>query len=569
MAPEGKSYSVLLIKKDAQEDHFLRKTLLNDPVFPSRIEQVASLDEAVKRLGKAPYHLLLMETEMEEETEEELEKIHKHPLPVPFVLLMPVKDEQLVRAALRCGVADVIVKSQSQFHELAAKLRDALQNFNQQAGHRVMDQDHFGKQEEETAPHKLSIRDELTGLYSHGYLYERVVREFSRASRYGYPISCVMIGMDDFKRVNEDYGYYAGEKILKEFAQLLFANCRMSDFVARYSGTEFCLVLPHSGYEAAKELAMRLKKVTEEHVFLEADHPVQVTLSIGVSAYPEDTMTQRADLIRYASEALLHSKSQGRNHITLFKEVVPAELDDLPSLHISEDKIAGFQRRMTDINNSFRKAYQEASKTLIMALEGKDKHTAGHSARTAKFSFWVAQAMGMSRDEAESVRLGTLLHDIGKICIPDSVLLKPGRLTMAEFEIIKNHAFLGYKMLKPIKFLQQESLVVLHHHEWFNGEGYPCRLKGNEIPLGARIAAVTDSYDTICTAGGRYKRTITVEGAVNELIACAGTQFDPEVVKAFISVLHARGELLTDNYNKEHLDSLIKNDPIPESESAA
>lgn len=567
MVPESKSYSILLIKRDLQEDHFLKKSLNESRIFPSRIDQVASLEEAMIRLKKNAYHLLLMETEMEEETQEELEKIHSTHLPLPFVLLLPVKDEHLLRMAMRCGVADVIVKSESQFHELAEKLRKAFQGFQgkeRRARPRTVSEEHEGGPSNGSM---LSIRDELTGLYSHGYLYERVVREFARASRYGYPISCMMIGLDGFKKINEDFGYYAGEKVLKEFAALLFENCRMSDFVARYSGKEFCIVLPHSGYEAVKELALRLKKVTEEHVFLKGEHAVQLTLSIGISAFPEDVMTQRADLIRFATEALLHSKSQGQSHMTLFKDVVPAALDDLPSLHISEDKIAGFQRRMADINHSFRKAYQEASKTLIMALEGKDKHTAGHSARTAKFSFWVAQAMGMSRDEAESVRLGTLLHDIGKICIPDSVLLKPGRLTMAEFEVIKQHAFLGYKMLKPIKFLQNESLVVLHHHEWFNGEGYPCRLKGNEIPLGARIAAVTDSYDTICTAGGRYKRTITVEGAVNELIACSGTQFDPEVVQAFIGVLKARGELLTDNYNKEHLESLIKTgiDPIPES----
>lgn len=556
MVKENKRFSVLLVKKELQDFDFLKRSLEQNRIFPSRIDLVPNFEEALHKLKQRNYHLLLLESELEEETQSELQEIQKHKIGIPFVLLLPVKDEQILRQAYRSGVADVMIKSEHQFHELAEKLRNSYQSFHSAKEKRRNILPEFSAEFQAEAP-ALSVRDEMTGLYTHAYLYERVVKEFSRASRYGYPLSCIMMDLDDFKKVNESFGYLAGEKLLKEFADLLFENCRMSDFVARYSGKEFCMVLPHSGYEGAKELAARLKKTAEEHIFLKGGQDARITLSIGIAAYPEDVMTQRADLIRFAAEALLHSKSQGRNHLTLYKDVIPAVLEDLPSLHISEDKIEGFQRRMGEINNSFRRAYQEASKTLIMALESKDKHTVGHSASTAKYSFWVAQAMGLNRDEAESVRLGTLLHDVGKICIPDSILLKPGRLTMAEFEVIKQHAFLGYKMLKPIKFLQQEALVVLHHHEWFNGEGYPCRLKGSEIPLGARIAAVTDSFDTIRTAGGRYKRTVTMEEAVNELIACAGTQFDPEVVKAFIGVLKARGEMVTDQYNEAHLNSLL------------
>jgi diguanylate cyclase (GGDEF)-like protein/putative nucleotidyltransferase with HDIG domain len=559
MTREGESFSVLLVKSNLDDFHIFKKCLEQSSGFSATIDVVPTLSEAFERLKDTPYHMALVESEIEDDNPDFLEKIREHHPKTPFVLLLPVKDDRLVREALRCGIADVIVKSESHFQQLAERLRESYHTYQQQAG-KTRSKEIFQPQEREADGVKpeLQIRDELTGLYTHGYLYERIVREFSRAERYSYPIASIMIDIDAFRAINEQHGYNAGEKLLKEMAGLLFENCRMTDFIARYGGEEFCVVLPHSGYEGANELAGRIKKVVEEHTFLPETHKIKITVSIGIAAHPEDAMHQRGDLIYFASEALLHAKSLGKNRITLFKEVIPEVNEDLPTLKISEEKIAEFQRRMAEINNTFRRSYLDTSRMLISALEGKDKHTVGHSASSAKYSYWVARAMGLGHDEAEIVRHGALLHDIGKICIPDTILLKPGRLTLAEFESMKQHSYLGYKILKPIKFLQQESLVVLHHHEWFNGEGYPCKLKGQEIPLGARIVGVVDSYDTMRMAGGRYKKTSTVEDTVNELIACSNTQFDPTVVKAFIEVLKDRGEMKSDNYNQAKLEEALK-----------
>ena len=230
----------------------------------------------------------------------------------------------------------------------------------------------------------------------------------------------------------------------------------------------------------------------------------------------------------------------------------------LPRIKISEDKVIEFQKRLSEIADSARRGYIESSKALVMALESKDPFTAGHSSRVARLSMQIAEAMGLPLDEAEIIEHAGLLHDIGKICISDEILLKPGRLTLAEYEAIKQHPYLGYRILKPIRFLQQEATLVLHHHEWFNGEGYPCRLRKNEIPAGARIIAVVDSYDTMRVAGGRYKKTMSVPETVNELIACSGTQFDPEVVQACVQVLLMRKELGADAYNKDGLRQALE-----------
>ena len=561
------SFSVLFVECDPDALDLVKKSLEENLQYPSSVEHAATVGEALEKLKNNSYDILLVESELEDENGLSLlEEMQRKQMNLPFVLMTPIRDDRLVKEAMKQGVADLIVKSENHFQELAAKLRRIYERFYQKTGSAVppvKPRERHGKNGRDRPEAKVdilrpSMKDELTGLYNHSYLQDRIVREFSRASRYGYPLSCLMIDIDQFKALNEEKGYRIGDALLKECAALLFENCRLSDFIARYGGEEFVVILPHVDYQGAADLAGRLRVTFAEHLFCRDSEEIYLTVSIGVSSFPEDKMERRSDLMIYAGEALLRSKTSGRNRVSLYQDILPVFGEEgLPDLKISEAKVMEFQRRMSEISNTARRAYIDASKALITALENKDRFTAGHAASCAKYSMQVAEAMGMSVDEAEVVEHAALLHDIGKICIPDNILLKPGKLTFAEFEAMKQHPYMGYKILKPIKFLREEAVLVLHHHEWFNGEGYPCRLKGNEIPLGARIISVIDSYDTMRIAGGRYKKTMTVADAVNELIACSVTQFDTQVVKAFVEVLKVRGELVGDDYHKSRLDELL------------
>lgn len=568
--PESTDFSVLLVESDTDFIPFFRKSLELDSQFPSQVDAASDFREALEKLRKNSYDLVLVESDVHGHPGLKLiEELNRQHINLPFVLLTPIHDDNLIREALKQGVADVIVKSQSQFHELAEKLRRSYQKFHGQPFERINSQAStldeitakpFRSFEVPLAP-KFNIQDELTGLYNHSYLQDRIVKEFSRAARYKFPISSIFLDIDHFKMINEKNGYRIGDAVLKESAGMLFDHCRMSDLIARYGGEEFAIVLPHIDYKGALDLAKRLRLVFSEHIFLRDTENIQLTVSIGVCSFPEDQMGKRSDLITLARKALLRSKASGRNQITLFRNLTPVADPELPHLKISEEKVEEFQRRLSDISEATRRVYIEASRALIFALESKDTFTVGHSARSEKYAMQVAQAMGMSLEEAEVVEHAALLHDIGKTCIPDNILLKPGKLTMAEYESMKQHPYLGFKILKPIKFLHEEAILVLHHHEWFNGEGYPSRLKGEEIPLGARIISVIDSYDTMRVAGGRYKKTMTVEDAVNELIAFSGTQFDARVVQAFIEVLKERKELISNNYNQSKLDELLRSLP--------
>lgn len=553
-------FSVLLVENDAEAVHLLQKGLRESRDLTFHVEFASGVSEAMLKLKASHFDLLLVDSNVEEDKGLQfLKEVQKMKLKLPFLLMTPVRDDNFAREAIKAGVSDLVIKSESHFQELAQKIKSSYEKFHETP--KGLDEFRAKLEEkiEDKEKPKNSVKDDLTGLYNHSYLHDRVVREFSSAARYGYALSCVMIDIDHFRSINEKFGYRSGEEILKQCGQMLFDNCRLSDCIARFGGEEFAIVLPHINYDGALELAQRLRLLFAKHMFIVDGQEIRLTLSIGVASFPDDPMKSRGDLLIFADQALSRAKTLGRNTVSLFKDMEPLLGDAFPTMKISEDKILDFQRRMSEISLSARKSYTETSKALITALENKDKHTVGHASSTARYSFYVAEAMGLPTDECEMVQCGGLLHDIGKICIPDAILLKPGRLTLTEYETMKQHPYLGYKMLKPIKFLQQEAIMVLHHHEWFNGEGYPCRLKGNEIPIGARIISVVDSYDTMRLAGGRYKKTISLDDTINELISCSGTQFDPEVVRVFIEVLKSRGDLKdTSRINLERLEHCLE-----------
>ncbi len=559
---------LLLVERDPNYLYLIRSILEANSRFPFQIDEAPNAEEAVARMREHPYHMLLLEDRLSENKQlEMLRRIQSEAPDFPVVLMTDVRDDALAREALFHGVSELIIKSESQFNDLAARLEMSYRNFCmahpglmeskrivQEAERRL---DAGGVRFVPRTPEVDSHRDDLTGIYNHTYLHDCLSREFAAAQRYGYPLSCLFIDLDHFKAINESLSFEKGDLILKQCAKILLDNCRMTDIVARFGGEKFVILLPHAAYAGALDLADRLRQLLMKHTFLPEESQAHLTISIGAASFPEDDARQRFDLIDFSLKAALRSKLGGRNRITRYKDVLSVFADDFPALKMSEDKIVTFQRRLSEISDNARRAYLEASRTLIQTLETKDKFTANHSVVVARDALEVAETLGMSPEEAEVVQHAALLHDIGKLSIPDELLQKKDKLTFPEYETIKQHAYFGYKILKPIKFLQEEAILVLHHHEWFNGQGYPSRLKGIDIPLGARIIAVTDTFDTMRASGSRYKKIISAQDAVRELIRCSGTQFDPVVVKAFVDILKKRGEITEADYPKDVLDRLL------------
>ncbi len=528
-----------------------------------RVDVVTTVEDAIKKLSEGSYNLVITDYDLPDRTALDfLSEIKLRKLGIPVLLMATSTGEELSAKALEAGFSEYILKTEEQISQLPRLIEAAYERHFLRLEEAKLREELAQKDADLSIMSQylaeLSVRDELTGLYNHRFLQEKIAEEFARVLRYHYSLACLMVDLDHFKSINDMHGHPIGDQVLKELSQLLLSQVRETDTVARFGGEEFVILLPHIGYEGAHVLAERLRKEVMAHVFVPAIHRLQVTVSIGVSAYPEDPVDSKDTIVTYADRALYRAKGSGRNKVCMYRDMSKEFQDHMPELKLSDDRVVEFRRRLVDISELAKQAYIDATKALINALEAKDSFTLGHAERVAQYSVLTARHVALPEEDIRIVEHAGLLHDIGKICIPDEILLKKGRLDRDEYEKMKAHALLGYQIVRPIKFLAEESLIILHHHEWYSGAGYPHRLRGREIPIGARIVSIADAYDTIRQAGGRYKETRDLQWAVGELINCSGTQFDPEVLAHFIQVLIEKGELQPNTYDQRKLEESLK-----------
>ena len=356
--------------------------------------------------------------------------------------------------------------------------------------------------------------DGLTELYNHRHFHERLDQEIARGSRFGAIFSLIMLDLDHFKTFNDNYGHLAGDEVLRKIGRCIEGSVRSVDMAFRYGGEEFTVILPETQLDDAFKVAERIRKSIETKA---NSGTMPVTASLGISTWPADGMTKE-DLISRADAALYQAKQMGRNHTCLSSEVIKGQTS-LISLEL-ETKA----RALSIIY------------ALAATVDAKDHYTYGHSKKVSQFAVSISETLGLPPDRTATIRAAGLLHDIGKIAIPDSVLNKPGPLTEEEWEPVKAHPELGVDILKHVIDLVNCLPAILHHHEHYDGTGYPAGLKGDEIPLEARILAIADAYDAI-TSIRSYHQQLSPQQALGELRRCAGTQFDPELVKTFCQTI--------------------------------
>jgi diguanylate cyclase (GGDEF)-like protein/putative nucleotidyltransferase with HDIG domain len=381
---------------------------------------------------------------------------------------------------------------------------------------------------------ELSITDGLTGLYNHRFIQERFSFEFKRVKRYGGNLSCMMIDIDHFKDLNDTHGHQCGDFVLRELADLLRVHSREVDICGRYGGEEF-LILTNVALEYTMQFATKLHAAIDGHVFEFDNNKLHVTVSIGLADF-RPGMKDRHELIDRADMALYQAKEDGRNIIRIWKEKTDG--GDVSADHYGAQEL---KKQFVHLSNQARSTYMEYTNALIMAVDAKDPYTKEHSQNVSATSVEIAQAMGLSTGEIEIIKYAGLLHDVGKIAVNQDILVKKEPLTREEYEVLKKHPVIGVNILKDIRFLEKEIPIILHHHERYDGKGYPHGLKGREIPVGARIIAMADAFDAM-TSGRGYKDKVSLEKTMAELKRGSGTQFAPEVVDAFLMVLQKKQE---------------------------
>ena len=353
---------------------------------------------------------------------------------------------------------------------------------------------------------RLALTDPLSGLGNHRSFQERLKHELLRAEADDEPFTLCMIDVDDFKRINDLYGHPVGDRVLASVGRRL----RQNGEAFRLGGDEFALLLPGvTADEALSTAASVLARIGS----LELADVGSVTASAGVAGFPHQAF-DRDELIRLADSALYWAKEHGKNRVHVYRPDV-VELAELRRLAHGPDRAARFR----------------AAASLAKAVDARDTYTGSHSTRVAELSAWIAHRLGLDREHIELTRLAGSLHDLGKLAIPEEILRKPGPLTDPERLVLQRHPEIGHRMLESLG-VDPVAEWVLHHHERWDGTGYPERLRGDEIPLGARIIFVADAYDAM-TSDRAYRGRLTPREAIEELERCSGTQFDPDIVAAF------------------------------------
>jgi diguanylate cyclase (GGDEF)-like protein/putative nucleotidyltransferase with HDIG domain len=352
---------------------------------------------------------------------------------------------------------------------------------------------------------QMASTDPLTGLRNHRAFHDDLARELRRASRGPTPLSLVMLDLDKLKMLNDTQGHQAGDERLQALARALRETQRAGDCAFRIGGDEFAVVLSSTRAWGALEFVQRLAGRLELHA-----HGATVTAGIAEALDARD----KDELIREADLALISAKRTGQQ-VAIYSEDMHAE----PDVEIVEDE------RHT----------QTLANALALAVDAKDSYTRSHCQTVSQLCVVIATQLGLTREQLARLRLAGLLHDVGKIGIPDSILQKPGALTDDEYEQMKTHSALGAEILEAAD-MPVEANWVRHHHERIDGAGYPDGLAGADVPLESRIILVADAFEAM-TSDRPYRLAPGQSYAIDQLRSNSGTQFDPHIVEALIRCL--------------------------------
>lgn len=362
----------------------------------------------------------------------------------------------------------------------------------------------------------LSERDGLTGLYNDRYFEIKLDEKIADVSkRDGESLILCMIDIDDFKSYNDLYGQDRGDTALQMAGKAISGSMFEDDIACRYDGDKFAVLLPNAPKNDViafmENIRQRLYEL--QAPYLNDSSSVGFTLSMGFSTYPTLADSKRT-LLEQADSALYKAKNSGRDTYKMYHDV-----------------ISEIGKTVTD-----DKQLTGSIKALLLTASRNDRYTYGHSERVADYAVLIGKAMKLPDEKINTLEIEGLLHDIGKIEIPIQVLNKREPLTEEERNLIKKHSSYSAMIIGSLSSMEDVVEDVKHHHERYDGNGYPDSLKNDDIPLGARILAVADSFDAM-QSDRPYRKSLSFEEAVSELTSNAGTQFDPQIVQAFVSKL--------------------------------
>ncbi|MCQ2755002.1 MAG: diguanylate cyclase [bacterium] len=392
--------------------------------------------------------------------------------------------------------------------------------------------------------------DALTLLYNHRGFQDILTNEILRTETKKQKLSILMMDINNITKINRELGHAKGDEVIKLVAEKVRQNVRESDIAGRYGGDEIAIILPNTDSAQAKYVAEYLT-YSLSCCFVDDIGPIKV--SVGISTYP-DCGEDKEKLLILAEQAMYISQAKGYKDgmsaiisssdfnfwddvaLKSYAEVVSKRHSQL-GINFEEELIAKFH---SDHDQSGARTWEVAT-SLAGAIDAKDPYTKGHSTSVSKFSEALARAINLPEKEVERITLGALLHDVGKIGIPEAVLKKEGPLSDDEWSIMKQHPVIGVeKVLKPNPSLRDLIPIVRHHHERVDGRGYPDSISDKDIPLAAKIVAIADTYHALIS-DRPYRKGMNIEKAISILEEGAGTQWDKDLIRTFVQIAPSLG----------------------------
>jgi len=508
------SVNILVIDDDAADRRLTELALKSPPQTKQFATQMAaSLAEGLESLKHRSSDLVLLDLGLPESRGlDTLENFRRECPDVPVVVLTGLQDEEAGVEAIRKGAIDYVTKPFKQ-DGLRTRISIALQMVELQDKLLL-----------------LANTDELTGLTNRRHFFDILEREILCAKIKDNPISAMILDLDHFKSINDTYGHLGGDMILKQAAEILRQSIYPLDVVARYGGDEFIILMPSTSPEKAAQAAERLRGIIDNNQWKVPDQQISITTSIGLANSNYRNSLSSQELIEDADSALYAAKRSGRNCVVCYDQINPRQKVLNPQerdFQELQNKVSSLARQLQSHARGTISALARAANAVI-----KDPYIIHHAENARDYSAAIARQMKLSPQMIKQIGTAAILMDLGKISIPTHILKKPTLLTEEEEQIVRQHPVAATQILAPIAFFEQESRIIKHHHENFDGSGYPDGLKAKEIPIGSRILAVADAFDAI-TSDQAYAPAMSCAHSLNEIITHAGSQFDPEVVEAF------------------------------------
>ncbi len=379
---------------------------------------------------------------------------------------------------------------------------------------------------------EITLVDPLTGCYNWRYFLNRAQQELNRSRRHLHGVSFIGVDIDNFRQINEIYGVKVADQVAKDLVAILNSSLRKEDVLSRWRGDEFFIVAPHLENKNVHKVAQRIKSKITSYKFTYKKISLSVRASIGIVSSPEDNIFNIREITNALSRCISAAKRKGGDAIIFysqskFKSVTEKE---------SKEDVAVLRKKIEKMNVLLARDLMEMIYGFARTIEAKDSYTGRHVEYTAVLAEAIAKAFNLPPEEIENIKHAAVLHDLGKVGIDGQILSKRGPLTPKEREIIKTHPSIAAEILREIHGLRGAVPAVLYHHERYDGQGYPLGLKGEEIPLGARIVAIADVFQAL-VSDRPYRRALGKKKALEIIKKESGKQFDPKIVSLFLKIV--------------------------------